>query len=422
MVRHGVVRMTLAVLAGVTLGIGAAWMTNTWLHLTLPAPFDVTSDTARTLLTTMLAAMFTLAAFSFWMRTIAVNLVAGAVPARVLREYLDDRFQANLMVGTAGAVAFISATIVALPERADDVVPMLGVVIAVLLSVVGLGALLFSMTSGLRAVDPSRLIRSIAERAMRELRAHHDTPSGDASVPDRKPDLLLTADNTGWMAGLDVEAALTKLPDDAVMALDVGPGDFVIQGTRVGRVWSGRVDEVAVAGLPECVRLASLRADVDDDVLAIDLLVDVASRAMGAQDRDMTLAIEVIGYMGLLLATALEAAGDQAPVHTRDRRRIVMASELSKAQLLRRAFHPLRMMGARWPEIAGQLLVTLAALHDRQLELDHPEAARQLRRLASLTVDECRSGTATEGDKRHVERQAVALGLLDEDDLRDRVD
>lgn len=58
---------------------------------------------------------------------------------------------------------------------------------------------------------------------MHELRAHHDTPSGDISLPERKPDLLLTADNTGWMGGLDAEAALSLLPEDAVMALDVGP-------------------------------------------------------------------------------------------------------------------------------------------------------------------------------------------------------
>jgi uncharacterized membrane protein len=349
------------------------------------------------------------------MRTIAVNLVSGTVPTGVLAAYLGDRFQANLLVATASAVAFVTTILAALPEEPDQVVPVVGVVVSVLLAIASLAALLYAMTHSVATVDASRLVRAISGRALAGLGAE-DVRDDGGGPPDRPPDHVLLSPATGWVGRVDTAAVLSALPAGACAVVDVAPGDFVIEGTRIGGLWDGDGAAASPDRVTERLVVRANRAEADDVVLAVDRIVDIGSRALRARARDMTLAREAVGHLGLLLMSTMERRG--AGSRTRrgdDGALVVVTDHLAWPDLLRRAFDPLRIDGARWPVVAHQLVSTLGAIHDRRRAVGDEGAARDLRQLARATVAECRAGQAIEADVQEVVEHARRLGLIDVD-------
>ncbi|MBY5161394.1 DUF2254 family protein [Salsipaludibacter albus] len=402
--------------AGVLAGVALAWASNRWLAWSPPQPFTLGPSTAQALLVGVLGALFTLAAFAFWMRTIAVNLVAGTVPPGVLAAYLGDRFQANLLVATASAVAFVSTILVGLPDGSGEDVQLAGVIASVLLAIASLATLLVAMTRSLAAVDPSRVLRAISARATAHLDRPDDRTDDPAAAPDRSPDQVLLSPATGWVGDVDPATILGVLPPGACARIDVSAGDFVMAGTRVGLLWDGHG---SAASPEEVIGHLTIRADrsrADDVVFAIDQIVDIGSRALRAQARDMTLAREAIGHVGLIMFTTMERRG-AGPNAARDQSGtlVVAVDHLAWPDLLRRAFEPLRIDGARWPVVARQLLSTLGAIHERRGAQQDEPTARELRRLAHATVDECRAGDAIEADVRDLVTHARRLGLLDDE-------
>lgn len=294
-------------LGAVLVGALAGWAlvrVDAALGLEPPGVLRFEPDSARSLLSALVGGLITLAGFAFWMRSIVVQLVSNQVSPRVLSAFLEDRFQENLLAFMAGAVVFTAAVLGSLPEE-GSAAPALSTVAALALGLAALTALLYAMRSGIRSMQVGELIRRIADRGARQLRMA-GAPRPQGPVPSREPDGEVEAQETGWLALVDYDAIEEHLPDGAVVTLDVEPGEFVTEGSRIGRVWApDGVGPHLGPALAPFLALTRTRDEMERYSSQVDWLVDIAERAISPTAVESATVHEVAAHLGWLLEEAI---------------------------------------------------------------------------------------------------------------------
>ena len=272
-------------------------------------PFD--PESARTLLSALVGGLITLAGFTFWMRSIVVQLISTQVSPRVLSAFLEDRFQENLLAFMMAAVVFAATVLGSLPEEGQGSTPALSVLAVLVVGLAALTALLYAMRSGIRTMQVGELIRRIAERGEQQLASAGD-PRPQGPIPSREPDGTVQAEETGWLALVDYRAMEKRIPDGTLVTLDVEPGSFVTEGTRVGRVWtSDEADPELGPTLASYLALTRTRDEVERYASQVDWLVDIAERAISPTAVESATVHEVASHLGWLMERAIAVLPDR---------------------------------------------------------------------------------------------------------------
>lgn len=273
-----------------------------------PGVVRFSPESSRSLLSSLLGGLITLAGFTFWVRSIVVQLVSTQISPRVLSTFLEDRFQEKLLAFMAGAVVFTATVLVALPEEegaggGDSLA--ISVLAVLVVGLTALTGLLYSMRSGIRTMQVGELIRRIAERGAAQLDAA-GAPRPEGPLPSRPPDGRLRASDTGWLGLVDYEALEAHIPDGTVVALDVEPGEFVTQGSPMGRIWTSTGEEPRLdAVLAPFLALTRTRDEVERYSSQVDWLVDIAERAISPTAVESATVHEVAAHLGWLLERAV---------------------------------------------------------------------------------------------------------------------
>ncbi|MEZ4436975.1 MAG: DUF2254 domain-containing protein [bacterium] len=168
----------------------------------------------------------------------------------------------------------------------------------------------------------------------------------------------------GYIRTLDLGALMTVAEAERLV-LDVRrrPGDFVIEGDVLIRVWpAARVDEEIEARLLRVFVMGSLRTTEQDAAFAVDQLVEVALRALSPGINDPFTAIACIDRLRGGLARLVERRLP-SPLR-RDRAGMVrmVARPRTLAGLLGQAFHPIRPSAASQAMVVVRMLDALEAL------------------------------------------------------------
>ena len=358
---------------------------------TLAGTLAFTPSTARTMLATGAGSILSIAAFTFWMRMVVVQLVTSTFSPRLLARFLEDRFQRVVMASMIGAFAFVVTVVRAVPSQGGPRdVPQLAVGIALLVVALAAAAILVSIRVSVQTLDNGRLVNTIADNVSEviatvypsadELRPVDDTRPGD-------PGRSIEARVSGWVAAVDDQAILDALPPGGVVELDVRVGSFAVRDRRVLTAWPADLPEHTLEAVRRAVHVQDARSPFQDLEYGLRQLVDVGEQSLTSSAPDSGTANEVIGHLGAVL-DQLICSDAPPPAHGDDEgRRILRPLELSQDQLFRGAVAPLRQAGSGFPHVAKDLLRMLHGLHDRATERgDHGHCAA-IEREAALVVE-----------------------------------
>lgn len=207
-----------------------AWLPSGWL-------FGLQPPTAgtRAVLGAVLSSVLTVSALVFWVRGMFVQLSAGQFSSRVLRWYLADNYQQQVLdflVGVFGYVAGVTLTL-----GGDPTAPALSTVVAVSLSLCALIVVIATITDSARATELTGVLAQIAEQTIRAVRNTHPergtgvTHRSDSSARDatRSGDrLLVRAPASGWVGLIDDARVAATLPADTTVRIRTRAGTFVL--------------------------------------------------------------------------------------------------------------------------------------------------------------------------------------------------
>jgi uncharacterized membrane protein len=272
-------------------------------------------EAAQSLVSALVSAMVTLAAFALWMRSIVAGLAASHISPRLVSSYLDDGFQRHLLVGMSAGVAFTATILVGLPTEGQDEAPALSVVAAGVVLVLGLVMVLFALREGVRRLDPPRIVYALAHQARRSM-ASDGVP--DDRWPQDRPRLptdlqhRISADDMGWITWVDHRGILDAIPEATHVGLYVDVGSFVAHGDPVVGC-DRRLADGAERRLRDCIVVQPVRSPDTDLGFALQQLRDLASQSLRSSEHDTSTAFEALLYLRAVLGELFvrqEPSGD----------------------------------------------------------------------------------------------------------------
>ncbi|WP_298460897.1 DUF2254 domain-containing protein [uncultured Cellulomonas sp.] len=315
-----------------------------WLATVL---YRVGESGSRDILGAIATSSLAVAGTTFSITMAVLALTSSTYGPRLVRNFMTDR--GNQTVLGVYVSTFLYSLLVLRSIRvlgdpgaqdAEVFVPHLAVNAAVVLAVANVVVLIYFIHHITESIQVSSLaggvrrdLRQVVDRMYpadvgRGPESARDHSSAAATGPRaRLPESLgregraVTADRPGYVQHVEDERLLDAARDaDVVVALQVRPGDYVLDGTVVALVHPpGRVDDDVMAAVRHAVAVADARTPVQDVAFAVQQLTEMAVRALspGTNDpytavnavHDLTAGLSVLASRRVPSADRLDAAG-----------------------------------------------------------------------------------------------------------------
>ncbi|MEU5657085.1 DUF2254 domain-containing protein [Streptomyces sp. NPDC047737] len=342
---------------------------------------------ARTIVTTVSAAMMTFIGVVFSISLVAVQMASGQLTPRVVRIFVRSRISKLTLTVFLATFAFSLLVLTSYeggtdpdPRRVTSV-PLLQSLLT--LGLVGLSLLLFVayVSSTLRLMQVGPVLDHITRESLDALKRQPQAPD---PAPEPGPETARAAHR--GRAGVLRSVRVSRLVRAArrhgvVLRLVPRAGDFLVPGTPVLTAHGGPLPPPGT--LRRTVLVGVERSLYQDPAFGLRQLSDIALRALSSSVNDPTTAVQCLDRIVQFLSVAVHLP--LGPLHHRDRRGAVrLVQEVPGwTELVDLAFEEIRGCAASSPQVTRRFLAGL----DDLLLLASEERGKPLLRHRALLVE-----------------------------------
>jgi uncharacterized membrane protein len=285
------------------------WLAN-W-----PRLFGAGAAGARGMLSTIAGSMMTVVGVTFSMTLVTLALASSQYTSRILRNFMRDRVT-QVVLGIFAGI-FTYCLIVLRTIRGGDeggFVPSLAVFFGVVLSIGGIGILIFFIHHIASSIQASSLIASVADETMVAVDRLFPGKLGQGPVDDDEDQARLPLPERNWQAvpakgngyiqSVD-NAALLRLAREhkIIVRMERGIGEFVVHDTTLASLALEEPPEKEIiAALQAAYSISRHRTLKQDIAFGIRQIVDMALRALSPSTNDTTTAVMCVDYLKAILA------------------------------------------------------------------------------------------------------------------------
>lgn len=350
---------------------------------------EVERESLHDLLSLLTQGMLTVSTVTLSVLMLVLNLAAGQASPRAVPEMMADEVTQNALGSFLATFVFSLTALMLLGfDGIKDSGVSLTFFCALALILNALRYLVQWIHHVATAMKLNRIVSRVHSQAEEVLATYLDKGGEEAEKPRKgkgKP-AVLYAEQSGYVRFVDAGELETLAEDhELVLRLRVNEGDFVHPHRPLMEVWESDLeeDDEETAQLVTALRVAVVvgyeRSPENDPLLGIELLAEIACRALSPGVNDPQTALVSLDHLGGLLAqaAALPPAG-YPPVFPGEGR--IELRRVDFAALIERALRPVMRDGAGQAEVITRVMGVLADLAESSdpayFDLLEEEAAR----------------------------------------------
>ena len=283
-----------------------------WGALALSTRFDramgwqmnIGVDTARMVIGTVTASMFSLVVIVSSALMVAVQLAAAQLTPRLIALIYKNRIRKIAL----GIFTFSFTFSLSLMVRLENTVPLFSGYIAAYSFLLNLILFLYFIDSMGKTLRPSAIMQTVARLGHEAIASVYPLPLSENDAAQVTPALLSAGAGTtvhstvgGVVISFDREGLITTARQSHCL-IELVPeiGDFVAAGDPLFRIYEGDVD-VSHEALRDSVAFGLERILENDPVFSFRIIVDIASKALSPAINDPTTAVVGIDQLHQLL-------------------------------------------------------------------------------------------------------------------------
>ncbi len=368
-----------------------------WPQFAKPEIFSGMSvETARNVLGTIAAAAITTLSLVYSLVLIVFTLAAGTIAPRLLKRFTSDRAN-QITAGMLGGTFLFALTV--LYRTGPGFVPSISIAVSMLLAVVFVLQLIFFVHAVSRSVTIDEEIAEISRRLENRIawmvRDEEEQANAQSSPGDF--DHAIASTQSGYLNGVDENSlAVLARKHDFTVRLRFKPGDFILETQTVALLSRHpEQEEDEIAGLVrQCLLILPSRDAVDEIEYSINLLIEIALRALSPGVNDTFTAIASLDRMTSALSAAVRLGLRRRDIVDSDGTVRVEMRGLGLENMLDSAFHPLRRASADNMLMMEHLAQALSRLH----EIGNQTARELISSHAELLLKSAKSSNPLDSD------------------------
>ena len=382
----------------------------------LEALYGGGAEGARGVLVMLAGSMIGTAGVVFSITIVALSLTSSQYGPRLLRNFLRDPGN-QIVLGTFVAT-FLYCLLVLRSVVTGEPAPALAISVAVALSVVSLGVLIYFFHHVATSIQASSVVAGVArdlERAIDRFCARHGSrpPAGESEVAPLPDDAAaVTAPRSGYLQAVDHDT-LVSVARECEGCIEVvhRAGDFVIADGALARLAPAKSFDERACGRVQRAFLIGAEATEEQDLeFSVRQLVEVALRALSPGINDPFTALTCIDWLGVALARLGAVGMPDRVLRDEDRVRVITDAP-TFAGVADAAFRQIRQAAGAHVAVSIRLLETCAAVapHLRTLADVETMGAQADRVLASaLAADPIGPDRAALAARHALARRALS--------------
>ncbi len=255
---------------------------------------------ARSVPSTIAAAMITFTGLVFSITIVALQLASGQFSPRVMRTFLRDR---TGQIALATFVATFSFAFTVLRSTKADDVPGLSVTFSIVLVFASMGVFIHYINHTAHAIRAAAIIESVARETRecidRNYPVDRGTGSGASPPVAGEGTVVLNEDAPGVVLGFDIDRIVERAAAaGGVVAIEPAVGDFVPHGATLLTLYGMTPGDCDVRSF---IALGRERTMQQDPAFGIRQLVDLATKALSPGINDPTTAVQALDQLHDLL-------------------------------------------------------------------------------------------------------------------------
>lgn len=277
------------------------------IHASLPWAYSGGPEGARSLLSTIAGSMITAASVTFSLASVALSIASQQYGSRVLRNFMRDRIT-QVLLGTFTST-FIYSVLVVRAIRGSDIsggfVPAISVTMAIALAVISLILLIYFIHHVSSSIQASHIVQVISKDLSGAVPRLFPSETGDPLDASTPPDLskegyggpaTLAIEASGYLQTVDLDSMMdSATKDDMVIALLVKPGDHLVAGDAVARIYCRQqLKEKSIRTILSAFGIGGQRTAEQDIRYQFQQLTEVVVRALSPGINDPFTAINGI--------------------------------------------------------------------------------------------------------------------------------
>jgi uncharacterized membrane protein len=333
------------------------------------------ADAARQILTALAAAVITVIGVVFSIILVTLTLASTQFGPRMLRNFIRDRVtQITLGTFVATFVFAILALASIAPGPHGDFVPHIAITLLLALTLADLGVLVYFIHHISLSIQLPHVIASIAG----DLSEAIDVESSDertaiVHVDEAGPsvdELMRRIEGSGGIVEASASGYLQYVRhrdlieiatrNGAVIHLVHRPGNFVVAGQPLARVWPAAAAAAVAGELARSHVTGPVRTISQDIAFAVDQLVEIAIRALSPAVNDTFTALTCVDWLTDSLCQ-VQMRWDPIRVHRDSFGYVrVVTSHISHRRLVQRAYEKIRQASRGMPAVMIRQLDGLA--------------------------------------------------------------
>lgn len=332
---------------------------------------------ARELLGVVSGSMMTVTGVTFSITIVALTLASQQFGPFLLRNFMRDTGN-QVVLGTFISTFIFCLLTLRVIRGTDRVtyVPHLTVSVAILLTFISLGVLIFFIHHVSSFIQVANIISVVSTDLEEAIDRLFPEPIGGEELSQRTPqsdqmpvgfDLnsaTVASSGYGYIKAFDDETLLKSAKERGlVVRLLKRPGDFVGEGDSIASVWPGDLANREVAeSINKSAILGSQRTSTQDVQFVFEQIVEIAVRSLSPGINDPFTAIICIDHLGQGLR---RMAGRKIPSPFRldeDGELRVVAYPITFPEMTDTAFNQIRHYGRSCAPVLLRMLDTIAAV------------------------------------------------------------
>ena len=388
-------------LSGLLVAI-ATWHLEAYLHDEhaglVPAFLEVQADTAEAVFTVSAGASMSALVMVYSIVLLVYTMAASAIGPRLLQRFGDDRVS-QVAVGSLGATFLYALQSLWMMDSdgSTDLTVAVGaayMIVSVLLLLLFVQRVSTRVTIDQEAAEIARALdRQIDDAIARStpiLSSELVLPEGD----ERK----VHAPVDGYVDAIEPGQLLTAArAAGATVFYDVLPGDFVIKGAPIATVFNDP-DQALDRAVTDALPLLSVRTPEGDLRFSVNLLVEIALRALSPGVNDTFTAIACVDRLSAALATARAERLSTGVFLDSDGVARVVSPTTTADTLFIEAFPPLRRAARR----NGLMSLALERAISRMIRIAEPDQREAMFNELRLLAEEVSASDQLEADKEEL--------------------
>ncbi|MEB2775127.1 DUF2254 domain-containing protein [Algoriphagus sp. D3-2-R+10] len=396
-------------ISSILLAVGSVYLDNTvsisqdgWFRF-----FVVnSSDSARTILSTISGAMIGVAGTVFSVTLVALTLASSQFGPRLIKKFMYVRLNQVVLGSYISTYLYCLIVLIAIKGNDDyTFIPSISILIAIFAAIVNIILLITFIHQIATSIQADKVVSDISNFISNQVENLFPDRIGDEKETDGKVDskkilssyqnqISVKSPKNGYLQYIDGESLMKAVAThDVLFELNYRPGAFLIKGMDIGLIFSNRiVEEKEIDKILSHFVIGETKTAQQDLEFSIHQMVEIASRAISPGINDPFTAIACIDNLTATLSYLVHAKFPSKYRYDSDGNLRIIADTMDFEGVLDASFNQIRQYSGGSPSVIIRLMEALILINGFAKEDSHKKAlvrhAKMVFRKGKQTIQE----------------------------------